>query len=322
MSAQKNLLEVKNLTTNFYTKKGILTAVDKVSLSVDTGEVLGIVGESGSGKTITSLSVMQLLPVSSKVAEGEIIFQGENLLKKSEEEMQKIRGKLISMIFQDPMAALDPVYTCGAQMIEAILAHQKVSKEEAEKKSVDMLKNVGIPAPENCMKSYPHELSGGMCQRVMIGMALLCNPKLLIADEPTTALDVTVQAQILELLKSIKNDRNMSIIIITHDLGVVSEIAQKVAVMYNGRIFEEADTDTLFLNPMHPYTQGLIKSMPKPNQPRERLFTIKGTVPSLSEIPQGCRFNPRCSKATDICRTEEPELVNAADNHKVRCWHI
>lgn len=322
MPDQKKLLEVKNLTTNFYTKKGVLTAVDGVSLSLDYGEVLGIVGESGSGKTITSLSIMQLLPVSSKIAGGEIIFQGENLLQKSEEEMQNIRGKSISMIFQDPMAALDPVYTCGVQMIEAIQAHQKVSNEEAKKQSIDMLKNVGIPAPENCMRSYPHELSGGMCQRVMIGMALLCNPKLLIADEPTTALDVTVQAQILELLKSIKSDRNMSIIIITHDLGVVSEIAQKVAVMYNGRIFEEAETAALFSNPMHPYTRGLIKSMPKPNQPKERLFTIQGTVPSLSEIPQGCRFNPRCQEATDICRTEEPELVNVDEKHKVRCWHI
>lgn len=316
----KKLLEIKNLRTEFYTRSGVLPAVDGVSLSLDYGEIMGIVGESGSGKTVTSLSIMQLLPLTGRITGGEILFEGENLLQKKEKEMQDVRGRLISMIFQDPMAALDPVYTCGAQMVEAIKVHKKISGKEAVKESLEMLKSVGIPSPEHCMKAYPHELSGGMCQRVMIAMALLCNPKLLIADEPTTALDVTVQAQILELLKKIRAKRNMSIIIITHDLGVVSEMAEKVAVMYGGRILEETDVETIFSSPLHPYTKGLIKSMPKLNQSKERLYTIEGIVPSLSNMPEGCRFNPRCSEAMDICKKEEPELVPVGEKHKVRCW--
>lgn len=316
----KKLLEIKNLRTEFYTRSGVLPAVDKVSFSLDYGEIMGIVGESGSGKTVTSLSIMQLLPLTGRITGGEILFEGENLLQKKEKEMQDVRGRLISMIFQDPMAALDPVYTCGAQMVEAIKVHKKISGKEAVKESLEMLKSVGIPSPEHCMKAYPHELSGGMCQRVMIAMALLCNPKLLIADEPTTALDVTVQAQILELLKKIRAKRNMSIIIITHDLGVVSEMAEKVAVMYGGRILEETDVETIFSSPLHPYTKGLIKSMPKLNQSKERLYTIEGIVPSLSNMPEGCRFNPRCSEAMDICKKEEPELVPVGEKHKVRCW--
>ncbi|RKL62157.1 ABC transporter ATP-binding protein [Thermoanaerobacteraceae bacterium SP2] len=316
----KKLLEIKNLRTEFYTRSGVLPAVDKVSFSLDYGEIMGIVGESGSGKTVTSLSIMQLLPLTGRITGGEILFEGENLLQKKEKEMQDVRGRLISIIFQDPMAALDPVYTCGAQMVEAIKVHKKISGKEAVKESLEMLKSVGIPSPEHCMKAYPHELSGGMCQRVMIAMALLCNPKLLIADEPTTALDVTVQAQILELLKKIRAKRNMSIIIITHDLGVVSEMAEKVAVMYGGRILEETDVETIFSSPLHPYTKGLIKSMPKLNQSKERLYTIEGIVPSLSNMPEGCRFNPRCSEAMDICKKEEPELVPVGEKHKVRCW--
>jgi len=316
------LLNIKGLSTVFNTSSGVFTAVKDVSLTVKKGETLCLVGESGSGKTITSMSLMQLLPSFGKVASGEILFQDKDLLKLNRKEMNKIRGKSISMIFQDPMSALDPVYTCGEQITESIQIHEDISKQKANKKAIQLLEQVGIPHPETVFNNYPHELSGGMCQRVMIAMALSCNPKLLIADEPTTALDVTVQARILDLLNNIKKELNMGILLITHDLGVVAEMADRVAVMYAGQIVEETDTLTLFKAPKHPYTKGLIKSVPPLHRKEKTLYSIPGSVPTISEMPKGCRFHPRCPFATDICYEKEPVLEDVNQQHRVKCWNI
>lgn len=316
------LLDIKGLSTVFNTDYGVFPAIKDVNLSLKKGETLCIVGESGSGKTITSMSLMQLLPSSGKIASGEILFQDIDLVKLNRVEMNKIRGKSISMIFQDPMSALDPVFTCGSQITEAIQIHEDILKEEAKSRAIELLKEVGIPHPETIFNAYPHELSGGMCQRVMIAMALSCKPDLLIADEPTTALDVTVQARILDLLNKIKKEFNMAILLITHDLGVVAEMADRVAVMYAGQIVEEADVMTIFKKPKHPYTRGLIKSVPPLHQVDKTLYSIPGNVPTINSMPKGCRFNPRCSFATDLCVEKEPELQKINSNHTAKCWHI
>nr|WP_066309591.1 ABC transporter ATP-binding protein [Bacillus sp. FJAT-29814] len=316
------LLDIKGLSTVFNTDYGVFPAIKDVTLSLKKGETLCVVGESGSGKTITSMSLMQLLPSSGKIASGEIIFEDKNLVNLNRKEMDKIRGKSISMIFQDPMSALDPVYTCGSQITEAIRIHEQTSKEAARNRAVELLKQVGIPHPETIFHSYPHELSGGMCQRVMIAMALSCNPQLLIADEPTTALDVTVQARILDLLNRIKKEYNMAILLITHDLGVVAEMADRVAVMYAGQIVEQADVLTIFKNPQHPYTKGLIQSVPPLHQKDKTLYSIPGTVPTINSMPKGCRFHPRCSFATDLCIEKEPVLKEINPQHSAKCWHI
>ena len=315
------LLEVRDLKTYFCTEDGVVPAVDGVSFSLGRGETLGIVGESGCGKSVTSLSIMRLIPSPpGRILGGEIIFEGEDLLKKTEAEMRTIRGNRISMIFQEPMTSLNPVFTIGDQVMEAIMLHQKVGRQEARKKTVEMLRMVGIPSPERRIDEYPHQMSGGMRQRVMIAMALSCNPRLLIADEPTTALDVTIQAQILDLMKRLKEELGMAIILITHDLGVVAEVVNKVVVMYAGKIVEGADTQTIFRNPQHPYTLGLLGSIPRLNEDRERLQVIEGAVPNPFDMPRGCRFHPRCSYVEEVCAKEEPDLVEVEPGHQVRCW--
>lgn len=315
----ENLLEVKGLKTYFYTSRGVVRAVDGVDFAIRSGETLGIVGESGCGKSMTSLSILQLLPPGGRVAGGEILFQGKNLLKYSKKEMEKIRGNDISVIFQEPMTSLNPVYTVGRQISEAIRLHQKLSKKEAYEKSIEMLKLVGIPSPEKRVDEYPHEMSGGMRQRVMIAMALSCDPALLIADEPTTALDVTIQAQILELMREIKQRLKMSIMMITHDMGVVAEMADDVMVMYAGKVMEYADVHSIFKDPKHPYTQGLLNAIPRIDDYRERLYVIKGVVPNIFDLPKGCRFCPRCPDAMEICREKEPGLIRVG-SRMVRCW--
>lgn len=315
------LLEVRNLETIFTTEEGIITAVDNVSFSIHKGETIGIVGESGCGKSVTSLSIMRLLPNNGIIRFGTIIFNGENLLKKTEKEMRDIRGNEISMIFQEPMTSLNPVYTIGEQVAETIRMHQMLNKKQAVEKSVEALRMVGIPLPEKRINEYPHQLSGGMRQRVMIAIALACNPKLIIADEPTTALDVTIQAQILELMKGLKNNLNTSIMLITHDLGVIAEMAERVLVMYAGQVVEESPVDELFNKPLHPYTEGLMKSIPRIGKnTSERLHIIKGMVPHPLEMPKGCRFNPRCDYTMDICIQRSPEYREIYPGRFVRCW--
>jgi peptide/nickel transport system ATP-binding protein len=316
----KNILEVKNLCTSFFTEEGEVKAVNGVSFSVPSGRTLGIVGESGSGKSITSLSILRLIQSPGKIKSGEILFDGKDLLQLSEKDMRKIRGNEISMIFQEPMTSLNPVFTIGEQISEVYQIHRNLSKREAKEKSIEMLKLVGIPSPEKRIDQYPHELSGGMRQRVMIAMALACNPKLLIADEPTTALDVTIQAQILRLIKELQEKLHMSVIFITHDLGVVAETCDYVAVMYCGKVVEFADVKTLFKNPQHPYTVGLLNSLPRHDIDQEELIAIKGNVPSPFEMPKGCAFAPRCPHASAICHTKEPELVAHLENNEIRCW--
>lgn len=314
------LLEVKDLKTYFYTDNGVVPSVDGVSFSMNNGETTALVGESGCGKSVTSYSIMQLVNFPGKIVGGEIKFKGKNLVGLSEKEMRAIRGNEISMIFQEPLTSLNPTLRIGAQLNESFMLHQKLSKREAKLESVEMLKKVGIPRADKVYDSYPHELSGGMRQRVMIGMALSCNPKLLIADEPTTALDVTIQAQILKLMGDLKRDYDTSILLITHDLGVVAELADKVIVMYSGQVVEEGDVFSLFSNPKHPYTKGLIKSTPKIDD-HEELVSIKGNVPSASNKPEGCFFHPRCPQAMPICRTKMPELKpEGTTGNKVRCW--
>ncbi|MGE5581307.1 MAG: ABC transporter ATP-binding protein [Bacillota bacterium] len=316
------LLELKNLQTYFYTGQGVVKAVDGVSFEIYKGETLGVVGESGSGKSVTSLSIIRLIQEPpGRIIAGEILFSGVDLLKKNKEEMRKIRGNEISMIFQEPMTSLNPVHTIGTQICEAIQLHQKKKRKEAAELALEMLHKVGIPLPEQRIKEYPHQLSGGMRQRVMIAMALSCNPKLLIADEPTTALDVTIQAQILDLMKKIQADFGSSIMLITHDLGVIAEIADRVAVMYAGKVVEYTAVKTLFKYPSHPYTLGLINSIPKLTGEKKRLEAIPGTVPDLSQIPAGCSFHPRCKFATKICKESEPKVEAIADGHLVRCWN-
>ena len=314
------LLQVKNLKTYFYTDEGIARAVDGVSYHVNKGETLGLVGESGCGKSVSTLSIMQLIPnPPGKINEGEIIFKEKNLLKFSEKQMRQIRGNEISMIFQEPMTSLNPVFTCGDQIQEAIILHQKVSKKEARDLTIEMLKKVGIPAPEIRVDEYPHQLSGGMRQRVMIAMALSCNPALLIADEPTTALDVTIQAQILDLLRKLQEEFHMAIIMITHDLGVIAELADNVAVMYAGHIVEYAGIKEIFNNPKHPYTVGLLQSIPKLTENKDRFSVIKGILPNPINFPEGCRFHPRCPIAMDVCKKKKPVEIQL-NGHQISCW--
>ncbi|WML46908.1 ABC transporter ATP-binding protein [Neobacillus sp. PS3-34] len=315
------VVSVKDLKTYFYTEDGVVPAIDGVSFHVKKGETLAIVGESGSGKSVTSLSIMRLIPMPpGKIVDGDILFQNESLLAKSDKEMRQIRGNKISMIFQEPMTSLNPVYKVGDQISESIILHQKVNKKEAMAEVVNLLKLVGIPEPERRLNQYPHELSGGMRQRVMIAIALACRPELLIADEPTTALDVTIQNQILQLMKDLKNKSNMSIVLITHDLGVVAEMADRVVVMYAGQVVEQNDIFSIFENPKHPYTEGLLRSMPTVEKKTEKLYTIEGTVPSPLAYPTGCRFAPRCEYATSLCHQEMPEIQNLSDDEVVRCW--
>ena len=321
---QKPLLEVRNLKTYFYTEDGVVRAVDGVNFEVYPGEVLGIVGESGCGKSVTSLSIMRLVSAPGKIAEGEVLLDGENLLDLSEEEMTKIRGNRISMIFQQPQSALNPVFQVSDQIAEVLNIHKDFGKEAGQQRAVELLKMVGIPDPERRAEAYPHELSGGMAQRVMIAMALACVPELLIADEPTTALDVTIQAQILDLMRELRQKMGTSVILITHDLGVVAELAERVAVMYAGEVVEQAEVNDLFEQPLHPYTQGLIGSIPILGQIKERLAVIPGSVPNLINLPPGCRFAPRCASrekfGLTICTDVKPELKEAAPDHLVRCW--
>ncbi len=318
------LLNISGLKTYFYTDEGISKAVDGIDYWVKKGETLGVVGESGCGKSVTALSVMRLIPQPpGRIVGGDITFEGKSLLKLSNQEMRKIRGNKISMIFQEPMTSLNPVFTIGNQISEAIQLHQGLSKKDALARSVEMLKLVGIPSPEQRVKEYPHQLSGGMRQRAMIAMALSCNPSLLIADEPTTALDVTIQAQILDLMANLKEEFNAAIILITHDLGVVAETVARIVVMYAGKIVEEADVYGIFENPLHPYTVGLLQSIPRIDlsaSKKERLQEIKGIVPIPSQLPSGCLFHPRCPRVMDICPHELPELKAEQEGHKVRCW--
>lgn len=318
----EKILEVRNLTTSFKTERGVMNAVQGVSFHVDKGEILGLVGESGCGKSVTNQSIMRLYD-EKRLAhyQGEILFDGVDLLTLPEKKMQAVRGKDIAMVFQDSLSSLNPVFTCGNQIMEALMIHQKLSKREARSRAIEMLRLVGIPSPETRVDQYPHELSGGMRQRVMIACALSCHPKLLIADEPTTALDVTIQAQIMELIVELNQKLNMGVILITHDLSVVAETCSRVAVMYLGQIVEEADVFSLFQNPQHPYTKGLLRSIPKMNgERRERLFIIEGSVPLLSQIPQGCRFCPRCPFAEEGCSKAMPELQSVSSTQKVRCF--
>lgn len=318
---ENKLLEVKNLKTYFYTEEGTVPAVDGLDFYLNSGETIAIVGESGCGKSVTSLSILRIFASPpGKIIDGEILYEGKDLLKNSEKEMQAIRGNEISMIFQEPLTALNPVFTVGKQISEPLRRHQGMSKIQAREKAIEMLTMVGIPTPEKVIDDYPHQLSGGMRQRVMIAMALACNPKILIADEPTTALDVTIQAQILELLAKIKAETNAAVILITHDLGIVAQIAQRVMVMYAGQAVESADVNTLFKNPKHPYTVGLLKSIPVMGEKRDRLFNIKGSIPSAKDYPKGCRFSPRCEHVCDKCLESLPELVEVEKGHMVRCW--
>lgn len=316
------LLEVKDLKTYFLTENGIVKAVDGVGFKVYQGEVLGLVGESGCGKSVTAFSIIRLLDYPGKTVEGEILFKGENLLRKTDAEMRKIRGKDIAMIFQEPMTALNPVLTVGFQISEALLMHFKISQEEAIKKTIELLKKVGISMPEQRINEYPHQLSGGMRQRAMIAMAMSCDPILLIADEPTTALDVTIQAQILDLMSTLLREFNGSLIMITHDLGVIAEIADRIAIMYAGKIVEYANKRTIFYRPLHPYTFGLLTSIPRLDIEMKRLNVIPGIVPNPLHFPEGCKFNPRCSFVTDRCKEEEPQLIEVEEGHLVRCWNI
>ncbi|RLL87075.1 ABC transporter ATP-binding protein [Mesotoga sp. BH458_6_3_2_1] len=322
MDEKKALLQVEDLKTYFHTEDGIVKAVDGVTFDVFPGETLGIVGESGCGKSVTSLSIMRLLDEKGEIAGGRISFDGEDVLAIPESKMMKIRGNDMAMIFQEPMTALNPVFTIGFQIMEAILLHQDVDEKKAREMAIDMLKKVGIPEPEKRIDEYPHELSGGMRQRAMIAMSLSCNPKLLFADEPTTALDVTIQAQILELMKSLQDQYGMALVMITHDLGVIAEMAQRVVVMYAGKVVEYADVHTLFKNPRHPYTWGLMNAIPKLDEDKEVLYNIPGVVPDPLDFPDGCRFNTRCPLSTDKCRKEEPPLVEIESEHTAACWHI
>jgi len=322
-SGVQPVLEVRDLRTHFFTDDGVVKAVNGVSFQVFPGETLGVVGESGCGKSVTALSILRLIPSPpGRIVGGQILYKGKDLVTASEPEMRKIRGNEISMIFQEPMTSLNPVYTCGDQIMEAIRLHQKVSKKEARSRAIQMLKLVGIPLPEQRVDEYPHQLSGGMRQRVMIAMALSCNPSVLIADEPTTALDVTIQAQILELLDRLQQELGMAIILITHDLGVVAEVADRVAVMYGGRIQEYSDVETLFDRTLHPYTGGLLTSIPKLGEEVERLRVIPGVVPNPLDFPPGCTFHPRCHLAIDECRRVEPTLDTIEDGHLVRCLRV
>lgn len=338
MNSTDRLLHIKDLRTYFYSSEGICRAVDGIDLELDAGQTLGLVGESGCGKTVTALSILRLIPQpAGRIVSGEILFKGLDLLKLSKEEMRRIRGNDISMIFQEPMTALNPVFTIGNQIAESLILHQKMNRKEAMEKAIELLKTVEIPVPEQRVREYPHQMSGGMRQRAMIAMALACNPQILIADEPTTALDVTIQAQILDLIAKLKTEFNTAVVLITHDLGVVAETAQKVAVMYAGKVVENGTVEDIFLRPQHPYTQGLLQSLPRLRTGREaalrqaqgeagaergRLTEIPGNVPSLYDLPVGCKFAPRCSYAMDICRSKEPVLKDTEKGHSASCWYV
>jgi oligopeptide/dipeptide ABC transporter ATP-binding protein len=321
---QKPLLSIMNLNTRFHTYEGVVTAVDGVNIDVYQGETLGVVGESGCGKSVTALSILRLLPSPPAEIQGTILFDNTNLLDLNLDEIRQIRGNSISMIFQEPMTSLNPVLTIGEQISEAIRLHQGKTRQEAWRKAVEMLQKVQISSPEIRAKEYPHKLSGGMRQRAMIAMALSCHPRLLLADEPTTALDVTIQAQIVELMIKLKEEMGASIVLITHNLGLIAEMAQRVIVMYTGKVVEEGKVNELFENPLHPYTQGLLGSIPwigqKLKTGRRQLQEIPGVVPSLLDVPEGCRFHPRCSRVMDICKKEEPRLVQPEDGRLVQCW--
>lgn len=322
MGKEQHLLEIQDLATTFSSEKGPIRAVDGVTFHIDHGETVGIVGESGCGKSVTAESIMRLADEKMTKYSGKIFFKGVNLLDLPLSRMLSIRGNDISMIFQDAMTSLNPVYTIGDQIAEAVMIHQKKNRKEAFDWAVHMLRLTGIPSPEKRIYEYPHQISGGMRQRVMIAMALSCKPKLLIADEPTTALDVTIQAQILDVIQDLKKEMNMGVMMITHDLGVVSEVCTRVIVMYLGQVIEEADVDTLFTQPLHPYTKGLLQSIPKLDGDRQKkLYTIKGVVPSLDKIPKGCRFAARCPFADSKCLEAAPVLESVRDKHNVRCWH-
>jgi len=323
-SSNGHMLEVRGLKTYFYTEAGVVRAVDGVDFYVDRGEVLGIVGESGCGKSVTSFSIMRLLSQPGRIVAGEVIFDGRDLLKLSDDAMVGIRGNRISMIFQQPTSCLNPVFRVGDQISEVLEIHQTLGKQVGRARAIELLKMVGIPEPEKRVDAYPHELSGGMAQRVMIAMALACLPELLIADEPTTALDVTIQAQILDLLRRLQSEMDTAIILITHDLGIVAEMCERVAIMYAGRIVEEATVEEIFENPKHPYTVGLLGSIPVLGVVKDKLEVIPGTVPNLINLPAGCQFAPRCLSRGErdlrICTEQEPELRLVAPQHKVRCW--
>ena len=320
----QNLLDVRNLKTYFFTEDGVVKAVDGVDLTIRPGEVLGLVGESGCGKSVTSLSIMRLISAPGRIMEGEILFDGIDLAKLSETEMAAMRGDRISMIFQQPQSSLNPVFKVGDQVAEVLSIHQRISKKLAWQRAIELLELVDIPDPHEKAHAYPYELSGGQAQRVMIAMALALNPQLLIADEPTTALDVTIQAQILDLIRGLRSEMSTAVILITHDLGVIAEMADQVAVMYAGRIVEETDINTIFEQPLHPYTQGLIESIPVLGEVKERLAVIPGSVPNLVDMPPGCRFAARCEArlqyGLDICQEIEPELLPVTHGHKIRCW--
>lgn len=314
------VLDIQQLKLHFFSEKGVVKAVDGVDLTIHQGEIVGLVGESGCGKSVTSLSIMGLVPQPpGKIVNGSIWFEGKDLTKLSQKKMQKIRGRQIAMIFQEPMTSLNPLFTIGNQMVEAIRAHEDCSKKEAEARALEILGKVGI-SRKGILDEYPHQLSGGMRQRVMIAMAMILNPRLLIADEPTTALDVTIQAQILDLMKSLNEEYKTSILMITHDLGVVAEMCDRIVVMYAGQVVEETDRHRLFQEPKHPYTQGLLKSIPKLKERKKRLYAIPGQVPTPRNMPAGCRFAPRCEFVMDRCRKEAPELIQADKNHYSRCF--
>jgi oligopeptide/dipeptide ABC transporter ATP-binding protein len=323
-TAGERLLEVRDLVTSFYTRDGVVRAVSGISFHVDRGEILGLVGESGCGKSVTSLSIMRLVAKPGRIEQGTITFEGRNLLTLSGEEMRKIRGERVAMIFQQPTSSLNPVWDVGRQLGEVLEIHRNMSRNAARSRALDLLKVVGIPDPERRLKAYPHELSGGMAQRVMIAMALACEPDLLIADEPTTALDVTIQAQILDLMRNLREETGTAIILITHDLGVVAEMCDRVAVMYAGEIVEQADVVPLFRDPKHPYTRGLIASIPLPGEIRDELAVIPGNVPNLIDLPPGCRFAPRCEMRVQenvtLATEKHPTLRPVAPGHDVRCW--
>jgi len=315
------LLEVKNLKTYFYTDEGVVRAVDGISFDIKKGETLGMIGESGCGKSVSALSIMRLISEPpGRIMEGEINFQGENLREKSEPEMRRIRGNEIAMVFQEPMTSLNPLLTIGDQIAEAIILHQKVDKREAQFRVVEMLERVGMPSPERRAHQYSHQLSGGMRQRAMIGMALSCNPLLLIADEPTTALDVTIQAQILELMERFKKELEMALLLITHNLGVIAEVSDRVVLVYAGKTVEYADVISIFKRPRHPYMMGLLESAPRLDDASEKLKVIKGVVPTALNLPGGCRFHPRCEKVMEVCKVKPPRILEVEENHGVRCW--
>ncbi|MBU2510213.1 ABC transporter ATP-binding protein [bacterium] len=317
------LLKITNLNIRFHTYKAIVSAIQGVNLNMREGETLGLVGESGCGKTVTASAILQLIPTPpGEIVSGEILFEGEDILRKNDQEMRSIRGKTISMIFQDPMTSLNPVFTIGEQITSVIKTHQKLNKSKALKKATEMLFLVGLSNPKETLKKYAHELSGGMCQRVMIAMALSCKPKLLIADEPTTALDVTVQAQILQLMNDLKKEMGTAILLITHDLGVIAKMCDGVAVMYAGRIVENGTLKQVFKNPLHPYTQGLLASTPKIGDDKEELITIEGNVPDLTQLPPGCFFSSRCNQFKDICGQESPGYLEAEPGHIVSCHNL